>query len=157
MHLANNLLLCAGAGLDTLGGRTVEVVLGNPALVDGGDTGRSTDGGRDSLVAGEGGVGVDIGGKRFARGLGARSLGALSLGEESLDPGLVDEVEDATEGSGEEEVEEDAGTYIVSICKRVTRSWARWRFGYIWGSKKLVGASTMAAVPLKTGREKILP
>lgn len=35
-------------------------------------------------------------------------LRSLSLGEESLDPGLVDEVESAGEGSSQEEVEEDA-------------------------------------------------
>ena len=36
-------------------------------------------------------------------------LGLLdSLGEESLDPGLVDEVESSAEDTGEEEVEEDA-------------------------------------------------
>lgn len=107
VHLADNLLLRAGAGLDALGGGTVEVVLGDPALINGGDAGGSTDGGRNSLVAGESGIGIDIGGEGLARGLGARSLGALSLGKESFDPGLVDEVEDATEGTGQEQVEED--------------------------------------------------
>jgi hypothetical protein len=121
VHLANNLLLRAGAGLDALGGRAVEVVLGDPALVDSSDTGGSADGRRSSLVAGEGGIGIDIGGEGLARRLGARSLGALSLREESLDPGLVDEVEDATESGGEEEVEEDTEAYVVSICRHVGR------------------------------------
>jgi hypothetical protein len=40
--------------------------------------------------------------------------GALSLREESLDPGLVDEVEGTGEGSREEEVEEDTVS-VVSL------------------------------------------
>lgn len=57
------------------------------------------------------------GGDRFGGGLGLGLLGAggaLGLGEEGLDPGLVDKVEGAGEGGGEEEVEEDAGKCQLS-------------------------------------------
>jgi hypothetical protein len=107
VDLGNDLLLRASARLDTLGARAVKVVLRDPALVDGSDTGGGTDGRRDGLVSGESGVGF-IGGEGLAGGLGAGGLGALGLGEEGLDPGLVDEVENTGEGRGEEEVEEDA-------------------------------------------------
>jgi hypothetical protein len=70
------------------------VVVGDPALVV-----RLAGG----LGAGEGVSGVD----GLLDGLlgGARLLG---LGEQGLDPGLIDEVEGASEGGGEDEVEEDA-------------------------------------------------
>lgn len=55
----------------------------------------------DSLGAGEGLGNID---GLLGLLVGA---GALGLGEEGLDPGLVDEVESAGEGSREEEVEED--------------------------------------------------
>lgn len=70
------------------------MVVGNPALVV-----RLAGG----LGAGEGIGGVD----GLLDGLlgGARLLG---LGEQSLDPGLVDEEEGASEGGSEDKVEEDA-------------------------------------------------
>lgn len=75
------------------------MVRGNPALVK-------------VLLAARGGTGR-LGTRQ---GLGnldlldlLRGLGLLnSLGEESLDPGLVDEVEGSAKDTGQEEVEEDA-------------------------------------------------
>ena len=84
------------------------MVIGDPVLVVGA-------GGRASgLGAGEGGVG---GGDLDLLGGGLLGAGgALGGGQESLDPGLVDEVEGACEGAGEEEVEEDAGrSHAMSV------------------------------------------
>lgn len=74
------------------------MVLGDPALI--------VLLARASSSAGGLGAGEGLGGLDLLALLGG--AGALGLGEESLDPGLVDEVEGTGEGGGEEEVEEDA-------------------------------------------------
>jgi hypothetical protein len=87
-------LLLAGAGLYALGDRAVDVVVRDPALViglAGGLGAREGIGGVDGLLDGL------LGSTRF-----------LGLGEESLDPGLVDEVEGASESGSENKVQEDA-------------------------------------------------
>lgn len=92
------LVLVAGAGLDASGSGAVDVVLGDPALIV---VLARAGGSASGLGAGEGLSSLDLLGL-----LGG--AGALGLGEESLDPGLVDEVEGTGEGGGKEEVEEDA-------------------------------------------------
>lgn len=92
------LSLGAGTALNAAGNGAVEMVRGNPALVK-------------VLLAARGGTGRL--GTRQGLGnfdlLDLRDLGLLnSLGEESLDPGLVDEVEGGAEDTGQEEVEENA-------------------------------------------------
>jgi hypothetical protein len=82
-------------------------MIGDPVLV----VGSAGEGDAGGLGTGEVGVGLEslddlLGGAR-----------ALGLGEEGLDPGLVDEVEEAAEGRGEEKVEEDAGKSTVSGMK----------------------------------------
>jgi hypothetical protein len=83
------------------------VVLGDPARVV--VLARGDGGGANGLGAGEGGVGVGC-----LLGL-LGGLGALGLREEGLNPGLVDEEEGAGEGSGEEQVEEDAAPEELAI------------------------------------------
>ncbi len=84
----------------------VDVVVGDPALVV-----------ALGAVAAAGGAGrlgarerLDLGGRGLAGSsrLLAAGRGNARLREESLDPGLVDEVEGRAEDGGEEEVEEDA-------------------------------------------------
>jgi len=94
--LQNLLLLGAATSLDTLGGRT-DVALGDPALI-------VALASREAGGLGSGEVGINDG----LDNLGLAGGGAASLGEESLDPGLVDEVDGAGESASEEEVEEDA-------------------------------------------------
>lgn len=112
MNLLDNLLL--GSGLDTLRGRAVDVVVGDPALV----VGLASGGDANGLGAGEGGVGVnDLLG---SLGAGSGRLGALGLGEERFDPGLVNEVESSGECGGQDNVEEDAGGMLaswISYCR----------------------------------------
>lgn len=71
-------------------------MFGNPAFVVGL---ASRDAG--GLRAGD----VSVGSGLDLLGLAGR---AASLGEQGLDPGLVDEVESSSEGTSEEEVQEDA-------------------------------------------------
>lgn len=103
--LLKGLLLAAGARLYALSDRAVDVVVRDPALVIGLAGG---------LGAREGISGVD----GLLDGLlgGARSLG---LGEQSLDPGLVDKEEGATENSSEDKVQEDARE-TIGVSKEVT-------------------------------------
>lgn len=103
--LIDSLGLGAGARLDATGDGAVDVVVRNPALVvvlsrGNGDGGRLGAGERLSNI--DGLLGLLVG------------TGALGLGEESLDPGLVDEVEGTGESSREEEVEEDTAN-VVSL------------------------------------------
>lgn len=58
----------------------------------------------DLILRGNGLLGAEVG----AAGTLAAFTAAAGLREEGLKPGLVDEVEGAEEGGGEEEVEEDA-------------------------------------------------
>lgn len=117
------------------------MVLGDPALVI---VLARASGSAGGLGAGEGLSSLDLLGL-----LGG--AGALGLGEESLDPGLVDEVEGTSEGGGEEDVEEDA------ISSQISESMGRGLETYIWGSRKLVGASTMEAAALWTWTWWMLP
>lgn len=132
--LIDSLGLGAGARLDATGDRAVDVVVRDPALVvvlsrSDGNGGRLGAGERLSNI--DGLLGLLVG------------TGSLSLGEESLDPCLVDEVEGTGESSREEEVEEDtAKTVSLRLVETFKGS------AYIWGSRKLVGASTMEAGPL---------
>lgn len=87
------------------------MVLWNPALIEGAGTRGGGEGRRDGFGARER-IGIGIGGERLAAGLGTGGLGALGLGEESLNPGLVDEVQNSTEGGREEDVEEDANESV---------------------------------------------
>lgn len=94
------LALAAGTRLDASGSGAVDVVVGDPSLIvvlarGSGDASRF--GAREGIGDVDGGLLALLGG------------GTLGLGEESLNPGLVDEVESTGEGSSEEEVEEDAG------------------------------------------------
>lgn len=76
------------------------MVVGDPALVvglAGGLGAREGIGGVDGLLDGL---------------LGGASL--LGLGEQRLDPGLVDEVEGASEGGSEDKVQEDAVVVKIS-------------------------------------------
>jgi hypothetical protein len=74
---------------------------------------------------------------------------ALGLGEEGLDPGLVDKVEGATEDTGQEDIQEDAVEGQLAGCFYFNGGWGLGRcVTYIWGSKMLVGGSTMLARPL---------
>lgn len=87
--------------LGALGGGTAEVVW-DPRLVvvpvnAAGDAG--------GFIAGEG-----LGHINDLLALLLRQGGLLCLGEEGLDPGLVDEVESAGKGAGQEQVEENAVT-----------------------------------------------
>ena len=97
------MLRLGGAALDALGDRAVDMVVGDPALVvvlaisaSGGARGR--------LVARQ-----RLGDLSLLGFLGDGRGATGGLREEGLDPGLVDEVEDAAEEAGQEEVEEDAG------------------------------------------------
>lgn len=78
------------------------------------------------LGAGEGISGVD----GLLDGLlgGARSLG---LGEQSLDPGLVDEEEGATENGSEDKVQEDAREAIGVSKRKSQRERPRGGMNYI--------------------------
>jgi hypothetical protein len=75
----------------------------------------------------------------------------LLLGEEGGDPGVVDKVRNSTEHAQDDEIQEDAIYVSVQECgtgavwmRRLTA-----RVGtYIWGSKKLVAASTTVTVSL---------
>lgn len=51
-------------------------------------------------------------------GLLANAGSLLSLGKESLDPGLVDEVEGTTEDAGQEEIEEDTSRRDTSTLSQ---------------------------------------
>lgn len=102
LDLLGLLGLAAGAALDALGDRALDVVLGDPALVK---VLIGTSGGASGLGTGNGLDNIDL------LALLADGLGSLAgLGEESLDPGLVDEVDDGAKDTGQEEVEEDATT-----------------------------------------------
>lgn len=125
-------------GLGALGGRTAQVVR-DPGLVV---VLVNTAGGTGGLVARQRLGDIDD----LALLDGTRSL--LSLGEEGLNPGLVDEVEGATEDAGQEEVQEDAVCVKVSSWDIESLRKFRDLETYIWGSKMLVGGSTMLARPL---------
>lgn len=76
------------------------MVLGDPALV--------------VLASDASGIsGNGLGLEGLAGLLGGRLLGGL--GEEGLDPGLVDEVDGASEGASEDEVEEDAVACVSTV------------------------------------------
>ncbi len=99
-RLIGPLDLAAGTALDTLRGGAGDVVLGDPALIV-------------ALVGSGGGTG-GLAARGGLRDLGlldllGGGLGATGLGEESLDPGLVHEVDGSAEETSQEEVEEDAG------------------------------------------------
>lgn len=85
--------------------------------------------------------------QRAARTL-ASLTSALGLGEESLNPGLVHGVECSSGSRGKNKVKEDAGGPVSSdsivACILGMGS-------YIWGSKKLVGASTTLTVSWNAG------
>lgn len=98
--------------LGALGGRAVDVVLGDPALIvtlsgASGDSGalgtRQGLGDLDGLLA-----------------LLDRSGSAAGLGEESLDPGLVHKVKSAAKDAGQEQVEEDA--VDLSVTRLATKA-----------------------------------
>jgi hypothetical protein len=106
----DSLGLGAGARLDAAGDRAVDVVVRDPALVvvlsrGDGNGGRLGTGERLSNI--DGLLGLLVG------------TGALSLREESLDPGLVDEVESTGESSREEEVEEDTTDVSLRLVGRL--------------------------------------
>lgn len=110
-------------------------------------------GGRVYLVGGGrvGGVGALL-----ARGAlrAGGAVGAALLREERGNPGVVDEVAGASEGGGEDEIEEDtaavgkaaSAAWLGDSCEGKT--WGLEGKTYICGSKMLVGASTTATVPL---------
>ena len=150
--------LAGGPALYAFGDGTVDVVVGDPALVVGLVGARGHGGGLASGENLDGLVLLDL-------------LGALArLGEEGLDPGLVDEVEGAAEDSGKEEVEEDAreryglewareegekkkvkknpGFQKGGEDRDEGRDFVKGGRAYICGSNKLVGGSTMPASPL---------
>lgn len=106
--------LAAGATLDASGGRAVQVVGRDPALVVALVVGT----GAGALATGErlllGGDGADL--------LGDSRLGTLGLGEESLDVGLVHEVAGTSESAQQEDVQEDAVKYNVSFSFQVNKA-----------------------------------
>lgn len=93
-------LFLGSAALGTLSIGSVDVVLGDPALVV-----------LASDACGISGNGLGLEG--LAGLFGGRLLGGL--GEEGLDPGLVDEVDGASEGASEDEVEEDAVACVSTV------------------------------------------
>ena len=113
-----SLLALRPAAADAPGLRALKVSSGDPALVES-TTSLCAAGDSRAIGTNDGNLlsGVDFlalaGGTRSA--LAALAAAAL-LGEESGDPGVVDEVDDATEGGEEEEVEEDAGRGILLVC-----------------------------------------
>jgi hypothetical protein len=98
IHPDHLVLGLRGAGLDASSDGAVDVALGDPALV----VVLSRSGGDTRLVGAGDGLGLDL------LGLLGGAGSALGLGEEGLDPGLVDKVQGTSEGTSEEEVEEDA-------------------------------------------------
>lgn len=96
--LSSLALFVAGAALDALGGRAVDVVGRNPACIV---TLVSTS--SDALTRG-GGLLVDDPGL-----LALGSSGLLGSREECRNVGVVDEVGDTGKSSTEDEVQEDAG------------------------------------------------
>lgn len=121
------LALSAPAATYTSGLRTLQVTSGNPALVEA--TSLSTGGNGRAVSADNGDLvsRVDLlalaGG---AAGALASLAATLLLGEQSGDPGVVDEVDDAAEGSQEEEVEEDAVKHAVLVNFFWNASCRRW-------------------------------
>lgn len=80
--------------------------------------------------------------------LGAGAGATSGLGEESLDPSLVDEVERGAKETSQEEVEEDTtNKHELEIRDKTAQGRLEVRT-YIWGSRRLVGASTMVAGPV---------
>lgn len=71
---------------------------------------------------------------------------ALLLREESADPSVVDEVDSSAKGTKDDKVKEKATGASQSWHNH--RSMADLRGTYIWGSKKLLGASTTLTVSL---------
>lgn len=105
--------LAASARLDTLGNRSVDMVVRDPGLVVLAAF-RSGQGDARGLGSRERGIGG--GGDVDLLGLLAGTGGAtLRGGEEGFDPGLVDKVESASEGASEDEVEEDAARFVSRI------------------------------------------
>lgn len=132
-HTAN-LFGLGSARLGALASRTGNVVLGNPARVDA----------AGSSSGGIGNLGFDL-----LADLAGSAGSLLGRREEGLDPGLVDEVESTGESGTKDEVEEDAKNGSVhEVSPLSVRRAAASKSAYIWGSRKLVGASTMVAVPL---------
>lgn len=103
--------LGAGARLDALGNRAVDVVVRDPFGVKVGTAGSA-----GGLVAGEGLGGLDLDDL-----LGLLGPGALGLGEQGLDPGLVDKVEGTGKGGAQDEVQEDAVEGMSVTCVSVTK------------------------------------
>jgi len=88
--------------------------------------------------------------------LAGRFLGAFAalastalLGEEGADPGAVDEIACASEGSAKKKIKEDA---VVGISDQLSLWTVHYCTTYIWGSKMLVSASTTLTVSLKAWR-----
>ena len=97
-----------GARCNTLGLRARQVVGRDPRLI----VGRGTAGDSRAISTDN----ADLVGRVDLLGTARRALGTLAalaatllLGEESGDPGVVDEVDSASESAEENEVEEDAG------------------------------------------------
>ena len=82
--------------------------------------------------------------------LGAGSTGSTSgLREKSLDPSLVDKVERGAKQTSQEEVEEDTTREHELETRQKKQPQERFEVRtYIWGSRRLVGASTMVAGPV---------
>jgi hypothetical protein len=72
------------------------------------------------------------------------TLASSLLWEESLDPCLINEVEGSSESREEEEIQEDSDHRLAHNHSRDYSLKT-----YIWGSKRLVAASTTETVPLK--------
>jgi hypothetical protein len=131
--------------LDTLGLRTVQVVLWDPALIVGllrictGCNSRSISTNNRNLLIGRHSL---LGAQRGALGALAALASTLSLGEQGLDPGLVYEVNGSGEGGEEEKVQEDTVSELAEVLGE-----GLWSTN-IWGSKMLVAGSTTLTVSL---------
>jgi hypothetical protein len=115
-----SLLALRPSAADPPGLRALQVLGGNPALVE--STGLGTGGDSRAISANN----RDLVGRVDLLGSLGRSLSALAalaapllLREQSRDPGVVDEVASAAEGREEEEVEEDAVDWVVSLAPEV--------------------------------------